>query len=143
MAAVCHVVLADTDPAERRRLATLVDAASQELDVPVLLHEVSDGREALAAIEAHHPLLFLGEVLLPELSGLALLRRLREKWEKGAIPLFVFVTSMARESDRYWGLRNGANAYIIKPYDDEVVLARIRQVLRARGEARPDRLAPL
>jgi DNA-binding response OmpR family regulator len=50
---------------------------------------------------------------------------------------------MSRESDRYWALRNGAHAYVIKPYEDEVLFARIRQVLAAGSEAMPEKLGPL
>jgi DNA-binding response OmpR family regulator len=41
----------------------------------------------------------------------------------------VFVTTMVRESDRYWGLRNGAHGYVMKPYEDDLLQARIREVL--------------
>ncbi len=47
---------------------------------------------------------------------------------------------MARESDRYWGLRNGAHGYVMKPYEDEVLQAKIREVLIGGQDAQPERL---
>ena len=134
------VVIADPEAAERSRLRGLIERAAADVNATVVIHEASDGGIALRAIEAHRPTFYVGEILLPELSGLKLLRRLRDQWRPGELPRFVFVTSMARESDRYWALRNGAHAYVIKPYEDELVLTRLRQLLTAGGAAAPDKL---
>ncbi|MEZ4384776.1 MAG: response regulator [Nannocystaceae bacterium] len=133
------VVLADPDAAERSRLRGLIERAAADVDAAVSIHEATNGSLALRAIEAHRPAIYVGEILLPEISGLKLIRRLRDQWKAGQLPRFIFVTSMARESDRYWALRNGAHAYIIKPYEDELVLARLRQIF-AGEPAKPDKL---
>ncbi len=143
MAAPVHVVVAEPEAEERLRLSTLVTRAAAELDTAVEIHEVSDGAEAHRVIEAHRPPLVVGEVLLPKLSGLQLLRRLRDAQPPIPLPRFILVTAMSRESDRYWALRNGAHAYVIKPYEDEVLFARIRQVLAAGHEATPEQLGPI
>jgi CheY-like chemotaxis protein len=134
------VVIADPEAAERSRLRGLIERAAADVEATVVIHEASDGGVALRAIEAHRPTFYVGEILLPEISGLKLLRRLRDQWRANELPRFVFVTSMARESDRYWALRNGAHAYVIKPYEDELVLTRLRQLLTAGGAAAPDKL---
>ena len=104
----------------------------------ITLYTAVDGREALTLIELHRPALVLAEVLLEGGSGLALLRRLR-RLRGAAAPPFIFVTTMARESDRYWGLRNGAHGYVMKPYEDEVLQAKIREVLVGGQDAQPER----
>ncbi|HFE46078.1 MAG TPA: response regulator [Nannocystis exedens] len=138
-----HIVVADPAAKQRRRMSALVTRAASELSTTIEVHEVEDGLEAHRLIETHHPALVLGEILLPRLSGLQLIRRLRESWQEDTLPRFIFVTSMGRESDRYWALRNGAHAYVIKPYEDEVLFARIRQVLATGRSATPEKLGPI
>ena len=132
------LVIADADPRERDRCEAIVRALGPEIG-EITLHSAVDGREALTLIELHHPALVLAEVLLEGGSGLALLRRLR-RLRGAAAPPFIFVTTMARESDRYWGLRNGAHGYVMKPYEDEVLQAKIREVLIGGQDAQPERL---
>lgn len=131
-----NLVIADADPRERERVEALIKGLGPEIG-EIKLHTAVDGREALTLIELHRPALVLAEVLLEGGSGLALLRRLR-RVRGAAAPPFIFVTTMARESDRYWGLRNGAHGYVMKPYEDEVLQAKIREVLA--GDQEPERL---
>ena len=148
MSAPRHLVIVDPDPRERERAVALIDAIASELG-EIVVHQASDGREAMALIDAHHPALVICEVLLAGISGLALLRRLRRSHGPSAAvprhppPHFILVTSMARESDRYWGLRNGAHGYVMKPYEDDLLQARVREVLVAGDDALPEKLASL
>ncbi|MBK7826059.1 response regulator [Nannocystis sp.] len=136
MAEPRHLVIADPDPRERERAIAAIEALLATADAglgELVLHSASDGREALALIEAHQPALVLCEVLLAGISGLALLRRVRRARGPTA-PHFILITSLARESDRYWGLRNGAHGYVMKPYEDDLLQARIREVLVGGGD---------
>ncbi|MCY1006705.1 response regulator [Nannocystis pusilla] len=135
-----HVVVADPDPRERARVQELLRVPAEELNLSLEVHAASDGQVALALIEQRKPALVLSEVLLEGLSGLSILRRLRATLPPGQVPPFVFVTTMARESDRYWGLRNGAHGYVMKPYEDDLLQARIRDVLR---EVQPEKFGIL
>ena len=136
MAEPRHLVIADPDPRERERalatIAALLAAPDNGLG-ELVLHTASDGREALALIEAHQPALVLCEVLLAGISGLSLLRRVRRARGPTA-PHFILITSLARESDRYWGQRNGAHGYVMKPYEEDLLQARIREVLVGEGD---------
>lgn len=122
-----HVLVADPETRERARMVALVQALAPELG-RIVVHTAADGSAALALIEQHRPELVITEVLLEGISGLALLRRVRRNHGE-SVPAFVFVTTMVRESDRYWGLRNGAHGYVMKPYEDDLLQARIREVL--------------
>jgi DNA-binding response OmpR family regulator len=128
-----RVLVAEPDADERARLVAVVRRAATDVGREVVVDEASDGTTAMALWSDHPPRLVVCEVLLPGLSGLALLRRM--KTDRGTMPPVVFVTRMTRESDRYWGLRNGAHAYLPKPYDDEQLLARVRDVLDKGAEA--------
>jgi twitching motility two-component system response regulator PilH len=138
-----HVVVADPDPRERARMQELLRGPAEELGLQLEVHTASDGQVALGLIEQRHPTLVLSEILLEGISGLSILRRLRATLPENQVPPFVFVTTMARESDRYWGLRNGALGYVMKPYEDDLLQSRIRDVLRLGHEVRPDKLGRL
>jgi DNA-binding response OmpR family regulator len=128
-----RVLVAEPDLEERARLCAVVQRAATALGREVVLDQASDGTTAMAMWSEHLPRLVVCEVLLPGISGLALLRRM--KAERAAMPPVVFVTRMARDSDRYWGLRNGAHAYLPKPYDDEQLLGRVREALDKGADA--------
>lgn len=143
MSEVRRVVVADPDPRERARVTELLRGPAEELGLSLQVHPASDGPAALALIEQVRPALVLTEVLLEGMSGLSLLRRLRNTLPAGQVPPFLFVTTMARESDRYWGLRNGAHGYVMKPYEDDLLQSRIREVFRPGGDLMPEKLGLL
>jgi twitching motility two-component system response regulator PilH len=128
-----RVLVAEPDADERARLVAVVQRAAAALGREVVVDQAADGTTAMALWTDHTPRLVVCEVLLPGLSGLALLRRM--KAERTTMPPVVFVTRMARDSDRYWGLRNGAHAYLPKPYDDEQLLGRVRDALEKGADA--------
>src|SRR5690606_24334746 len=101
--------------------------AAEALGREVVVDQAADGTTAMAMWTEHPPRLVVCEVLLDGLSGLALLRRM--KADRPSLPPVIFVTGMARESDKYWGLRNGAHAYLAKPYDDDLLSGRVRDAL--------------
>lgn len=88
-----------------------------------------DGRAGLEmALSGEYDLVLL-DIMLPELNGLEVLRRVRRKDE--ALPI-IMVTALDTTMDRVTGLDSGADDYITKPFDIEEVLARIRVALRRR-----------
>lgn len=88
-----------------------------------------DGRTGLdMAMSGEYDLVLL-DIMLPELNGLEVLRRVRRKDE--FLPI-IMVTAMDTTMDRVTGLDAGADDYITKPFDIEEVLARIRVALRRR-----------
>lgn len=93
--------------------------------------KAADGRTALSmALEGRWSLVLL-DVMLPELSGLEVLRRLRRESE---VPI-ILLTARDAVMDKVAGLDAGANDYITKPFAIEELLARIRVVLRLRPAA--------
>lgn len=128
-----RVLIADPDPEERARLVEVVQRAAEASDRQVTIDQAGDGTTAMAMWSEHSPRLVVCEILLGGISGLSLLRRM--KAERSTVPPVIFVTRMSRESDRYWGLRNGAHAYLAKPYDDELLGNRVREALVKGSEA--------
>lgn len=88
-----------------------------------------DGTTALRLAREQHPDLILLDVMLPDMDGLAVFRRLQREAD---IPV-IFLTARDAEMDRIIGLELGADDYITKPFSPAEVVARIRAVLRRTG----------
>lgn len=89
------------------------------------------GRIALEKFESFEPDLILLDVMLPELSGMEVLRRIRKT---SSVPV-IMVTARGETYDRINGLDAGADDYIPKPFEIEELLARMRAVLRRSARA--------
>ncbi|MBB5985533.1 response regulator transcription factor [Sphingobium lignivorans] len=85
-----------------------------------------DGQAALKAITENPPDLVVCDIKMPNLDGIELLRRLRER---SSLP-FIFLTSKSDELDEALGLAMGADDYIAKPFSQRLLIARIRALLR-------------
>ncbi|RDI94497.1 DNA-binding response regulator [Meiothermus sp. QL-1] len=86
----------------------------------------SDGRQALSLIRAARPDLILLDIMLPEMDGLELLRRIRSQDNTPVILL----TARAEDLDKLLGLELGADDYVTKPFSPREVVARVKAVLR-------------
>jgi DNA-binding response OmpR family regulator len=85
-----------------------------------------DGRSAVAAVHSDRPDLVVLDLGLPDIDGLDVIRRLRERSQ---VPIVV-LTARGEESDRLVGLELGADDYVVKPFSPKEVVARVRAVLR-------------
>lgn len=100
---------------------------------------VMSGEKALQSVDDAPPNLILLDLMLPEIDGLEVCRRLKREPETATIPI-VMLTAKGEESDIVAGLELGADDYITKPFSPKVLIARIRAVLRRnkRGMATED-----
>ena len=87
------------------------------------------GRKGLAMAETENPDLILLDIMLPEMNGLEVLRRLRKT---SSVPVII-ETARGESIDRINGLNEGADDYICKPFEIEELLARINALLRRVG----------
>lgn len=97
---------------------------------------VSDGREALEAIRDRPPDLLVLDLMLPNISGIDVTRRIRAAETPGVNSRLPILMLTARDSvaDRVAGLDAGADDYLIKPFDFEELVARVRALLRRSGQ---------
>jgi len=95
------------------------------------VHKAGDGRAGLAMIESERYDLLLLDIMLPELSGMEVLRRVR----RGSNIPVIMLTARDSVIDKVTGLDTGADDYITKPFAIEELLARIRVALRGKGAA--------
>ena len=93
--------------------------------------EAVDGRTALQLAQRDRPDLVVLDLGLPDMDGLDVIRRLREK---SRVPVVV-LTARGEESDRLVGLELGADDYVVKPFSPKEIVARVRAVLRRTEQA--------
>ena len=91
---------------------------------------VGTGTAALERLESASADLVVLDVMLPELSGFEVLRRLRAR---SRVPVLM-LTARGEEVDRVIGLESGADDYLAKPFSPRELIARIRAILRRTGE---------
>jgi DNA-binding response OmpR family regulator len=96
-----------------------------------------DGLEAIDCFEKIHPDAVMLDIMLPGLDGISVCRRIRET---STVPV-VMVSARGDALDVVLGLEAGADDYVTKPFDTQVLVARLRAVMR-RAVADPERPAP-
>jgi two-component system, OmpR family, phosphate regulon response regulator PhoB len=93
------------------------------------VEEAGDGEEALVRIVEAKPDLVLLDWMLPSLSGIEVCRQIRRRSSTRDLPI-IMLTARTEDQDMVRGLNTGADDYIIKPFNTEALLARIRALLR-------------
>src|SRR2546423_1705976 len=96
------------------------------------VEKAATGRAALGAVASFRPDLVILDVMLPDLSGLDVLRRLSAEGRK--VPV-IFLTARDSTEDKVHGLTVGGDDYVTKPFSIEELVARVRVVLRRHGAA--------
>ncbi len=77
--------------------------------------EAIDGIEAIEQIQTHRPDLVITDIVMPRMNGYELCRWIKSDPRTKSIPVMM-CTTKDEDFDRYWGLKQGADAYIAKPY---------------------------
>jgi len=95
------------------------------------VEKAATGRAALAAVGRFKPALIVLDVMLPDLSGLEVLRKLSGEGRR--VPV-IFLTARDATEDKVHGLTIGGDDYVTKPFSIEELVARVRVVLRRHGE---------
>lgn len=91
--------------------------------------EATDGVEALEQIEGHRPDLIVLDIVMPRMNGYEVCRRIKADPKTQAVPV-VMCSSKGEEFDRYWGMKQGADAYIAKPFQPTELVGTVKQLLR-------------
>jgi two-component system OmpR family response regulator len=116
-----RVLVVDDEP----NISALLSATLRLVEFEVRV--VDSGHGALVAVEEFDPDLVVLDVMLPDLDGLAVARRLRQTGRR--VPV-LFLTARDAVEDRISGLSAGADDYVTKPFSLEEVVLRIRAILR-------------
>jgi two-component system nitrate/nitrite response regulator NarL len=123
LATNCGTILIVDDDANYRALVSSILSR-----VGYGTREASSGEEALNSVRSERPSCVLLDVMLPGVTGYAVCRELRDEYGE-ALPI-IFVTGERKEpGDRVAGLLLGADDYVLKPFDPDELLARVRRLL--------------
>ena len=101
------------------------------------VERVATGRGALDAIERRRPDLVVLDVMLPDLDGFDVARRLRQAEGAGTRVPIIFLTAKDTTQDKVEGLRLGSDDYVTKPFSIEELIERVKAVLRRSGGIGP------
>jgi two-component system OmpR family response regulator len=124
-----RVLVVDDEP-------NIVDVVSMALRFQGFsVESAGTGAEAVSAVGAFHPHLIVLDVMLPDMEGFEVARRLGAQHAR--VPI-IYLTARDATEDKIRGLSLGGDDYVTKPFSLEELVARIRSILRRTGEAEPE-----
>jgi len=116
------VLIVDDSPTEQHIFCKALERHGYDTVV------ASDGEEAIAVALQMRPEVIVMDVVMPGMNGFQATRRLSKNPETANIPV-VIVSSKGQETDRIWGLRQGASQYLVKPVDSGQLVAAVEAAL--------------
>lgn len=116
------MLLVDDSPTEMRLMETALAGCGYRIFTAV------DGEDALRKAARVRPDVVLLDVVLPKKSGFQVCRELKNRPETSHIRVLL-VTSKSQATDRFWGMRQGADDYVTKPYTPEQLQERVARFL--------------
>jgi twitching motility two-component system response regulator PilH len=116
------VLIVDDSPTETTIFRNALIKAGFRVETAV------NGEEGVEAAQRLHPDLILMDVIMPGLNGFQATRMLKRDPVTAQIPVIV-VTTKSQQTDRAWGLRQGAVDYLVKPVDPKELVARVKVAL--------------
>jgi twitching motility two-component system response regulator PilH len=116
--AIQKILVVDDSPTERYFLTDILIKNGFSVST------AENGEEALLKVKADKPQLILMDVVMPGQNGFQITRAISRDPETEDVPIII-CTSKGQETDRIWGLRQGARDYIVKPVDPQELLAKI------------------
>jgi putative two-component system response regulator len=119
------VLVVDDEEPPRQFLSRVLEREGYVVNV------ATDGRAALQAIEQRHPDVVILDVMLPEIDGFEVCRRVREDARTRLTPI-IMVTGYDAHAERVQGLTAGADDFLGKPFDIYELLARVRSLARMK-----------
>ena len=119
---MARILIVDDSPSQLLGIRRIVEKLGHE---PIT---AEDGAQAVDAARAELPDLILMDVVMPNLNGFQATRTIARDATTRHIPV-VLVTTKDQETDRVWGLRQGAKAYLSKPFTEAELTAVIQQLM--------------
>jgi twitching motility two-component system response regulator PilH len=116
------VLIADDSPTDQHVLSRALEKHGFETLV------ASDGEEAIRLAGERAPDVILMDIVMPGMNGFQATRQLAQNPSTSGIPI-VIVTTKTQQTDRVWGLRQGAVSYLTKPVSDADLVAAVRDAL--------------
>jgi twitching motility two-component system response regulator PilH len=117
------ILVVEPSPIERAQLSSVLTAAGYKITV------AADGEEGVEIARREHPDLILMEVVMPGLNGYQATRALTRSDDESLarIPI-ILISTKGQDTDKVWGLRQGAIDYLVKPVTEDQLLTRIADI---------------
>lgn len=125
--AINKILIVDDSPTERLYLTDILEKNG------FTVCTANSGDEAIERIRAERPQLILMDVVMPGTNGFQVTRAIARDPELSAVPIII-CSSKNQETDRIWGIRQGAKDYLVKPVDPERLLASIAALATGGSE---------
>lgn len=122
------VLVVDDSPTVRE----LVSEHLRQQNITVV--EAFDGLDATEKIKTSVPDLVITDVVMPRMNGYELCRWIKNNVKNKTVPV-VMCTTKSEDFDKYWGMKQGADAYITKPYDPPELIDTVRRLIRMMKDA--------
>ncbi|MBD3670285.1 MAG: response regulator [Gammaproteobacteria bacterium] len=119
---MAHILIVDDSPTEIHVIKTMLEKNGYETSF------ASNGEEGIEKTKEIKPDLVLMDVVMPGLNGFQATRELSKNPDTATIPIII-VTTKDQESDRVWGLRQGAKEYVTKPVDESELMQKVKSLL--------------
>jgi two-component system chemotaxis response regulator CheY len=126
---VQHILIVEDSPTMR----SLVVSALEELELPIRISEAASGFEALRALPRDQYDLIVTDINMPDINGLELVSFVKGNAAYRSIPLLIISTE-GSERDRLRGLELGADAYLVKPFEPDLLRRTARELLAKTQE---------
>lgn len=122
------VLIVEDDLTQRQLLSMLL----KKLGLSVIA--AVDGVEALEKVEQYSPELIILDIIMPRMNGYEVCRRLRSDVKTEKLPV-VMCSAKKEEFDRYWGIKQGADAYLSKPCHPQELVETVQKLLNRDRQA--------
>ena len=119
---MAHIFIIDDSPTDVRVFTTLLEKAGHRVSSAV------NAEEGISGVKRELPDLVIMDVIMPGMNGFQAPRDLSRDTQTGHIPILI-VTTKSMETDRVWGMRQGAKDFLTKPVDAKALLQRIDTLL--------------
>ncbi|MGH8124180.1 MAG: response regulator [Rudaea sp.] len=117
-----HILIIDDSPTEVLVFSTLLEKNGFRVS------SASNAEEGIARVRSERPDLVIMDVIMPGMNGFQATRTLSRDDATASIPILI-VTTKAMQSDRLWGLRQGAKDFLTKPVNPRDLISRIQSLL--------------
>lgn len=113
---------------DNERIVNLLETILKEDDDVEVIGKADNGLDALSMIKEKNPDVVLLDLIMPKLDGLGVLEKVRHNSEFKKVPAFIVVTAIGQEGVTENAFNLGASYYIMKPFDNNIILSRIKQI---------------
>ncbi len=116
------ILVVDDSPTELRIVSSILEENGYRIVT------AKDGAEALAKTRKHNPEVVVLDVVLPDTNGFQICRQLKKGAETSGIKVLM-LTCKSEKIDRFWGMKQGADIFMTKPFEHEDLLTNVAKLL--------------